>query len=119
MTDLHRTTSRTIDAQRPTLAQADAPGDLPTLLEGDDPLTELARQYLRALLAGERQGASRLILDAVKAGVPVRDIYLHVFQRCQQEAGRLWQVNRLTVAQEHYATAATQLIMAQLYPHVF
>jgi methanogenic corrinoid protein MtbC1 len=28
-------------------------------------------------------------------------------------------MNLLSVAQEHYCTAATQLIMSQLYPHIF
>jgi methanogenic corrinoid protein MtbC1 len=58
-------------------------------------------------------------MDAVGAGARVKDIYLHVFQRTQREIGRLWQMNRLTVAQEHYCTAATQLIMSQLYSHIF
>jgi methanogenic corrinoid protein MtbC1 len=51
--------------------------------------------------------------------VPVKEIYLHVFQASQREIGRLWQTNRLSVAQEHYCTAATQLIMAHLYPRIF
>ena len=37
----------------------------------------------------------------------------------QYEIGRLWQTNRITVAEEHYCTAATQLIMSQLYPQIF
>lgn len=53
------------------------------------------------------------------AGTPVKEIHLHVFQPAQYEVGRLWQMNRITVAQEHYCTAATQLIMSQLYPHIF
>jgi methanogenic corrinoid protein MtbC1 len=44
---------------------------------------------------------------------------MHVFQPTQREVGRLWQINRVSVAQEHYCTAATQLIMSQLYPHIF
>ena len=92
---------------------------LPTYLEPDAPLTALAQDYLRLLLQGERRMASSLILDAVGAGASVKEIYLHVFQRTQREIGRLWQMNRLTVAQEHYCTAATQLIMSQLYPHIF
>jgi len=28
-------------------------------------------------------------------------------------------MNEVSVAQEHYCTAATQLIMSQLYPHIF
>jgi methanogenic corrinoid protein MtbC1 len=95
------------------------PPDLPTLFNDSAPHAGLARQYLRLLLGGERHAAGRLILDAVDSGVPVKDVYLHVFQASQREIGRLWQTNRLSVAQEHYCTAATQLIMAQLYPRIF
>jgi methanogenic corrinoid protein MtbC1 len=84
-----------------------------------DPLYDLSQRYLRALLDGQRQTASRLIQRSVEDGVSVRDVYLHVFQRSQHEIGRLWQTNRLSVAQEHYCTAATQLIMSQLYPYIF
>ena len=95
------------------------PGDLPTLFGDDAPHAELARKFLRLLLAGERYVAGRLILEAVGSGVSVRDVYLYVFQPSQREIGRLWQTNRVSVAQEHYCTAATQLIMAQLYPQIF
>lgn len=94
------------------------PSDQPTFITETQPLATLARQFLNALLRGERHAASRLILDAVEGGTSVRDIYLHVFERCQREIGRLWQMNLLSVAQEHYCTAATQLIMSQLYPHI-
>jgi methanogenic corrinoid protein MtbC1 len=95
------------------------PSDLPPLFADDAPHSALAKQFLRLLLNGERHAASRLILDAVESGVTVKDIYLHVFQLSQREIGRLWQMNRVSVAQEHYCTAATQLIMAQLYPRIF
>ncbi|HEX8352302.1 MAG TPA: cobalamin-dependent protein [Pyrinomonadaceae bacterium] len=95
------------------------PPDLPTLFDDTAPHADLARQYLRLLMGAERHAAGRLILDAADAGVPVKDIYLHVFQASQREIGRLWQTNQLSVAQEHYCTAATQLIMAQLYPRIF
>ncbi|HEV2762626.1 MAG TPA: cobalamin-dependent protein [Pyrinomonadaceae bacterium] len=96
-----------------------SPPTLPTLLADAAPHADLARQYLRLLLGGERHAAGRLILEAVGSGVPVREVYLHVFQTSQREIGRLWQMNQVSVAQEHYCTAATQLIMAQLYPHIF
>ena len=98
---------------------AEAPGSPPSFLSEDVPLAGLARDYLTALLAGERHVASRLVLDAVEGGASIKDVYLHVFQRSQYEIGRLWQMNRVTVAQEHYCTAATQLIMSQLYPRLF
>jgi methanogenic corrinoid protein MtbC1 len=95
------------------------PDEAPTFISEDDPHATLAASYLQALLRGKRHIASKLILDAVEQGVAVRDLYLHVFQRTQYEIGRLWQVNQISVAQEHYCTAATQLIMSQLYPHIF
>lgn len=95
------------------------PRELPTLFADAAPQVGLARRYLGLLLGGERHVASRLILEAVDSGVSVKDIYLHVFQPTQREIGRLWQTNQLNVAQEHYCTAATQLIMAQLYPRLF
>ncbi|MFW5838162.1 MAG: cobalamin B12-binding domain-containing protein [Desulfovibrionaceae bacterium] len=78
-----------------------------------------AKQYLDLLLAGQRKQASRLVLDAVQSGMDVKDVYLKVFQPAQRETGRLWQTNKISVAQEHYCTAATQLIMSQLYPYLF
>ncbi|HJU68023.1 MAG TPA: cobalamin-dependent protein [Gemmatimonadaceae bacterium] len=98
-------------------------GEMPSVSESflsdRQPHAELARRYLDLLLSGDRQTASTLILDAVRDGVSVRDIYLHVFQRTQHEIGRRWQMNEISVAQEHFCTAATQLIMSQLYPRIF
>lgn len=95
------------------------PSSTQSFIEDADPYSELAQRYLSTLLAGNRQEASELILESVKSGVSVRDIYMHVFQRSQYEIGRRWQLNEMTVAEEHFCTAATQLIMSQLYPQIF
>jgi len=83
------------------------------------PLVDLAKSYLDALLNVQKDEASRMILEAVENGTKIKDIYIHVFELSQHEIGRLWQNNQINVAQEHYCTAATQLIMSQLYPHIF
>lgn len=85
----------------------------------DLPLHDLATRYLDALLCGERHLASNMILEAVEKGANIKNIYLYVFQRSQYEIGRLWHLNRASVAQEHYCSAATQLIMSQLYQYIF
>jgi MerR family transcriptional regulator, light-induced transcriptional regulator len=98
------------------LAQLAQPAREPeTYLPDDAPLVALARDYLAALLEHDRPKAVNLILKAAESGTPVRDVYLRVFQPVQMEVGRLWQLNRLSVAQEHYCTAATLLISSMIH----
>lgn len=89
-------------------------------LDTHETMDALAVRFLDALRSGERHAASQMVLDAVGTGtVSVREVYLNVFGRSQYEVGRLWSEGKLSVAEEHYCTAATQLIMSQLYPRVF
>jgi methylmalonyl-CoA mutase cobalamin-binding domain/chain len=93
--------------------------DPPTFMRDDMLLHELASAYLNALLTYRRHDATRLILDAVADGASVSDVYLSVFQPVLREVGRLWQLNQVGVALEHYCTASIQVVMAQLVPQVF
>ncbi len=80
---------------------------------------ELAQQYLDVVLAGDRATANRLVMKAFNGGLSIFDIYFHVLQPVQYEIGRLWQTNRISVAQEHFVSGVTQVIMSQLYyPHI-
>jgi methanogenic corrinoid protein MtbC1 len=84
-----------------------------------DPTAALLERYLSAQLKGQRQEALRLLLEeGVEAGLSVPDLQLRVISPAQKEIGRLWQENRITVAQEHLATAISQLVMAQLYRYL-
>ncbi|AUB58745.1 MULTISPECIES: cobalamin B12-binding domain-containing protein [Methanobacterium] len=87
--------------------------------EESGPFLEIAKNFMDALLNVQRNEASRMILKAVDEGMDIKDIYIHVFESSQHEIGRLWQTNKITVAQEHFCTAATQMIMSQLYPYIF
>ncbi|WP_027287956.1 cobalamin B12-binding domain-containing protein [Rhodovibrio salinarum] len=75
---------------------------------------DCARDYTEALLAGNAQAARRLVREKVRIGTPVADILLHVIEPAQVEVGRLWQINRIDVAQEHFATAVSQDLMSEL-----
>lgn len=86
--------------------------------EDGKPLRPLARLYLDALLRADRGVATRLVVEAVEGGADLRDVYLHVLQDVQLEVGRLWFTNRITVAKEHFCTAVTQGVVAQLYPRI-
>ncbi|MCF8338945.1 MAG: cobalamin-dependent protein [Bacteroidales bacterium] len=88
-------------------------------LDEKNPYNTLAKAFNEALLRGDRRTAQKLIMEAVESGVKVKDVYLYVFQPSQYEVGRLWLNNQISVAKEHFASAATQQIMAQLYPYIF
>ena len=83
-------------------------------LAADSVYGRLAAGYLLALLEGDRARAIRLVLDAVEAGHPVRDLYVKVLSPAQEEAGRMWQDMEINIAEEHFATATTRAVMAQL-----
>jgi len=90
-----------------------------SFIKDNNPLFDIATTYLQYLLNGNRHEARKLILNAVEQGTDIKDIYIHVFQPSQYEVGRLWQLNQVNIAQEHFCTAATQMIMSMLYEHIF
>lgn len=91
------------------------PREDPSFIREDNPLAAQARAYLSALVAANREDARVLIIGMLDRGVPVRDLYRHIFQPALQETGRLWQVRKVSVAQEHYITDTTRLFIALLY----
>ncbi len=113
----HKTMDKIISEGLEHLNMAALPSE--TFLVEELPYSGLAVKYLELLLKGERFQASELIQDALKRGAPIKEIYLQVFQNTQYELGRLWQTGKINVAQEHYCTAASQFVMAELYPYIF
>ncbi len=79
----------------------------------------LTEAYLKATLAGDATEAVRLAMEqGVSAGVSPAELELRMILPAQREVGRLWQENRISVAQEHLATSISQLVMAHLYAHL-
>lgn len=77
---------------------------------------ELLPRYLAAQLAGDRREAVRLVVEeGLKGGLSARSIHLDVVAEAQREIGRLWQENRISVADEHQATAISQVVLSHLY----
>lgn len=81
----------------------------------DSPHGRLAAAYLLALLEGDRLRASQLIIETVKRGENVTDIYMQVLMPALEEIGRMWLANEINVAEEHFATATTRVVMSQLH----
>ncbi len=78
------------------------------------PQGRLGGEYLLALFEGDRLRAASIVLDAVKNGLSVQDAYLNVFAPVQREVGRMWHLGEISVAEEHFATATTQIVMSQV-----
>jgi len=78
-------------------------------------IEEAYQDYLAAVKAGDRRRAMLAVDRGRAAGFDLPTLYLEVFQPTLREIGRLWQENRLTVAEEHLATAITQSAMLRLY----
>jgi methanogenic corrinoid protein MtbC1 len=101
--------------QEPAPAAATGPDETtPTT----DAHRAMAAEYLRLLLLPDRAAACRLVLDAARTGTDVRALYLQVLQPAQREVGQRWHRGEVNVAQEHFCTATTALIMAQLQPYL-
>jgi methanogenic corrinoid protein MtbC1 len=81
---------------------------------GANRLGALARHYLDALLRFDRAGARRLALGCVAAEVPPGEVIVGVLEPAQREVGRLWQLNRIGVAQERHCTVSTRAVLEQL-----
>jgi methanogenic corrinoid protein MtbC1 len=79
----------------------------------------LTRQvFLTAILGGQRQAALNIIEEALRAGHSHVDIYVTVFTEALYRVGQLWELNKISVAQEHTATAITQYAIAAIYPRL-
>jgi methanogenic corrinoid protein MtbC1 len=87
---------------------AAAPGTGLVLAEPTAPV----RAVSRALLAGERAGVEAQVRAAMRGGAALVDVSVDLLQPALYHVGALWQQNRITVAQEHLATAITQTAMA-------
>jgi methanogenic corrinoid protein MtbC1 len=79
-------------------------------------LAALRDRFLSGQIAGDRREAMRLVLDeGLALGAEIVELQAHVVQAAQNELGRLWQQNRVSIAQEHIATEISQLTLSALY----
>lgn len=90
-----------------------------TDLSEGNPLLPYAKTYLSLLLEGEKERAYTLIKEVLDHGTAIEDVYEYIFEATLHEIGRLWQINVITIAHEHYFSAATQLIMTRLFTYIF
>ncbi|HZQ18977.1 MAG TPA: cobalamin-dependent protein [Terriglobales bacterium] len=110
--NLRRTFARFINSACTALASK--PSTLPSFIKSQYPLATMANSYLNSLLILDRETAFSTAMQALEKGLSITKFLEEVIYPVQQEVGRLWQENRISVLQEHYCTAATDLLLARL-----
>jgi MerR family transcriptional regulator, light-induced transcriptional regulator len=90
------------------------PASVPSFIDAATESGRIAQEYLQSLLRGDAAGAANILRDAVARGASLTHVYKHVLEPAQQEIGRLWQLNEITVAQEHFCTSATSSLVNEL-----
>ncbi len=71
--------------------------------------------FIQAILGGRRRDALTVARQALRQASTTADLYVHIFQEALYEIGRMWEQGRITIAQEHMATATVQYVIAQVY----
>ena len=83
-----------------------------------DSLGLIRQVFLAAILGGQRQAALNIVTEALRTGHTHVDLYVNVFTRALRRVGELWELNKISVAQEHIATSITQYAIAVIYPQL-
>ncbi|WP_437738580.1 cobalamin B12-binding domain-containing protein [Sorangium sp. So ce1335] len=86
---------------------------LPERVEGEG---AEARPFTAAILTGNYVAARSLLQAALPDGLD--HVYERIVAPAVEQVGRRWYENRITVADEHLATAVAQAAVASLYPLV-
>ncbi len=74
--------------------------------------------FLKALLEGDRLTCLSLVQQMIIAEFSFIDIYENIFKKSLYEIGYLWEINQISVATEHLATAIIEVLTNQLLPTI-
>jgi methanogenic corrinoid protein MtbC1 len=94
------------------------PTDIPSCITDDNPCADVARSLLAALIAADQKQAGKVLETAGRSGTSLNDLYISVLQPVLRETGRLWQLNTISIAQEHFVTASVVTWMARLHDQI-
>jgi MerR family transcriptional regulator, light-induced transcriptional regulator len=79
----------------------------------------LYQNYFSHLIKGEKNRCKQIVEELSFKNTAVERIYTDLFQRSLYQVGEYWELNRISVATEHMATAITENMMIQLQPRLF
>lgn len=105
--------------ENPSVLASARPGyqNSPTtpLVQNRLPALPQTPHYREAALLGDNQSALSLVTGLMEAGTSLTQVSVTLIQPAMYQIGQLWQENRVSVAQEHLATAVSQNVLARAY----
>ncbi|MGE5457962.1 MAG: B12-binding domain-containing protein [Methanococcaceae archaeon] len=76
------------------------------------------KDFLVALLSGKRLDCSRAAREYFSRGHDIKDLYENVIKKSLYIIGKLWELNKITVAAEHMAASFTEAILNEFYGEI-
>lgn len=73
--------------------------------------------YLDSLLKGDKKQCSQIVSDLIESNVPLKEIYVQLFQRSMYRIGQMWEKERCSIADEHIATKITESLLETTTTH--
>lgn len=67
--------------------------------------------YLNSLLDGDKKQCFQIVEKLIEDKIPLKEIYLKLFQRSMYRIGSMWQNSRCSIADEHIATKITESLI--------
>ncbi|WP_421918103.1 cobalamin B12-binding domain-containing protein [Marinifilum sp.] len=80
--------------------------------------SDINQKFFDSLLYGNRTICSQLIKEQVKQDIDIKDLYENVMKPSLYKIGELWELNKISVATEHLASAIVEAILNELYPEL-
>lgn len=80
--------------------------------------TEIAASFLDELLKGNRIACSELVRKYLIYNPSIMDLYEEILKDSLYKVGLLWELNKISVATEHLATAITEGILNEYFEQI-
>lgn len=81
--------------------------------------TAIYNNYFNNLIKGVNNECFAIVEGLINDNVSVETIYTQLFQHSLYQVGEYWEMNKISVATEHMATAITENLMIRIQPQLF
>lgn len=82
------------------------------------PNSKYSEDYLKSILTGDRKSSIKVINECLLSEPNLLNVYEDVVKNALYRVGELWELNKISVADEHMSTAVTESVLNELYPKI-